>query len=129
MKIQSDCKYAKSHEWIKKDGTGGIVGISDYAHKEISDIVYVDLPEVGKEITAKDSVCIIESVKAAFDIYAPVSGKVVEINNALESDPALVNTDPYEKGWLFKIEFSSENEFDALMDSAAYEQHITSEKH
>ena len=129
MNIQPDLKYTKTHEWIKKEGAVGIVGISDYAQKEISDIVYVELPEIGKEIKKEESACIIESVKAAFDIYAPISGKVVAVNNELEADPALVNNDPYGKGWLFKLELSSENELDALMDASAYEKHIHEAAH
>ncbi len=129
MNVQPDLKYTKTHEWIKNEGKVGVVGISDYAQKEISDIAYVELPEVGRQIKAEESVCVIESVKAAFDIYAPASGKIIDVNNELETDPALVNNDPYGGGWLFKVELSSLDELNALMDVSAYEQHIKEAAH
>ena len=105
MQVPDDLRYAKSHEWLRADGT---VGITDHAQHELTDVVFVDLPAVGKV------------VKAASDIYAPVSGKVVATNAGLTANPALVNTDPYGEGWMFKLELSSPPERDALMDAAAY---------
>ena len=123
MNVPDDLRYASSHEWLRADGT---VGITDHAQHELTDVVFVDLPGVGKEVKAGEVACVIESVKAASDIYAPVSGKVVEVNNAVSANPALVNTDPYGQGWLFKIELSNPAERDALKDAAGYREQIGS---
>ena len=117
MSVPDDLRYASSHEWLRADGT---VGITDHAQHELTDVVFVDLPSVGKEVKAGEVACVVESVKAASDIYAPVSGKVVEVNTAVSANPALVNTDPYGHGWLFKLEPSDPAERDALKDAAAY---------
>jgi glycine cleavage system H protein len=121
MNVPDDLRYASSHEWLRADGT---VGITDHAQHELTDVVFVDLPAVGKEVKAGEVACVVESVKAASDIYAPVSGKVVEVNSAVSANPALVNTDPYGQGWLFKIEASNPSERDALKDAAAYREQI-----
>lgn len=121
MNIPDDLRYATSHEWLRADGT---VGISDHAQHELTDVVFVDLPAVGKEVTAGQVVCVVESVKAASDIYAPASGKVVAVNTELSTTPALVNTDPYGKGWMFKLELANPSERDALKDAAAYRTQI-----
>lgn len=118
----SKLRFLESHEWIRVDGTTGTVGVSDFAQKEISDIVFVELPQVGKNVKQKESCMVIESVKAAFDIYAPVSGKVIEVNSRLADEPQLVNQSPYEAGWLYKVEFSNPSELDVLMEAAAYEK-------
>ena len=117
MNVPDDLRYAKSHEWLRADGT---VGITDHAQHELTDVVFVDLPAVGKVVKAGEVVCVVESVKAASDIYAPVSGKVAATNAGLSANPALVNTDPYREGWMFKLELSTPAERDALMDAAAY---------
>ena len=121
MNVPDDLRYANSHEWLRADGT---VGISDHAQHELTDVVFVDLPAIGKEVKAGEVVCVVESVKAASDIYAPASGKVIEVNTALSKDPALVNTDPYGQGWMFKLALSNPSERDALKDAAAYKAHI-----
>src|SRR5579863_4689797 len=97
-------RYAKSHEWIRLEGTTGYVGISDHAQKEVTDVVYVEMAKVGKAVKAGDEATTLESVKAAFSIYAPVSGTISKTNNALESDPGLINKSPYEEGWIFTLE-------------------------
>lgn len=129
MNYPKELRYTKSHEWARRETGKIVVGITDYAQHEISDIVYVELPKVGKDAEKEKAVCVVESVKAAFDIYAPVSGKVKAINTTLESDPGIANQDPYGKGWLFEIEPSNPAEWDSLMTSEQYEQHILSGAH
>lgn len=119
--IPSDLKYRESHEWVRvEDGEGAVVGISDHAQAELGDMVYVELPEPGMSYAQGDACAVVESVKAASDIYAPVSGEVVEVNEALEDDPGLVNSDPYGDGWLFRMELSDESELDDMMDADEY---------
>ncbi|MFZ0503089.1 MAG: glycine cleavage system protein GcvH, partial [Chthoniobacterales bacterium] len=103
MSLPEDLKYAETHEWLRIDGTIGTVGITDHAQAELSDIVFVELPKVGDKVTAKEKAAVVESVKAASDIYSPVSGEVTEVNGQLESNPAIVNNEPYGEGWLFKV--------------------------
>ena len=122
--IPEQLRYAASHEWIKVDGDTGTVGISDHAQHELSDVVYVDLPKVGVKIAAGAVVAVVESVKAASDIYSPVSGEVVEVNTALVKNPELVNKDPYGAAWLFRLKLSDPAEIDALKDAAAYTAQI-----
>ncbi|MEK7381898.1 MAG: glycine cleavage system protein GcvH [Elusimicrobiota bacterium] len=117
-------KFLKSHEWLSLDGT---VGISDHAQKEITDVVFVEPPKVGRKVKQGEACCVVESVKAAFDIYAPVSGEIVAANADVVRDPALVNSGSYDKGWLFKIKASSPAEASQLMDNAAYEQFLLAE--
>src|SRR3954471_15734037 len=121
MNVPDDLRYASSHEWLRPDGT---VGITDHAQHELTDVVFVDLPPVGKEVKAGEVACVVESVKAASDIYAPVSGKGVEVNAAVSANPALVNTDPYGQGWLFKLEVANASEREALKDPGAYRAQI-----
>ncbi|MBU1864145.1 MAG: glycine cleavage system protein GcvH [Candidatus Omnitrophica bacterium] len=128
MKFPNNCKYTKTHEWTKKEEKVCIVGVTEYAQKELSDVVYVELPDISRDIKAGEAVCVVESVKAAFDIFAPLSGRVLEVNTDLENNPALINSDPYGKGWLFKLECSNENELNSLMDAAAYGKHIEGEQ-
>ncbi len=117
---EENCRFAKTHEWAHMDGDIATVGISNHAQEEISDIVFVDLPKVGQQVTAGQNCCVIESVKSASEIYAPVSGEVVEVNTALTNDPALVNREPHGNGWLFKIKMSTPAEYENLMDLTAY---------
>ncbi len=121
-------KYAKTHEWVEINGKIATVGISDHAQNELGDIVYVDLPEVGKEVKAGESLCSIESVKSASDIYAPVSGKVVEVNTALEDAPETINKSAEGEGWIVKIELSAPDEVDKLLDKTEYEKLLEGEK-
>lgn len=122
--IPEQLRYAASHEWIKIDGDTGTVGISDHAQHELSDVVYVDLPKVGAKIAAGAVVAVIESVKAASDIYSPATGEVVEVNAALVKNPELVNSDPYGAAWLFKLKLSAPAEVNALKDAAGYKAQI-----
>lgn len=120
MYNQENCRFAKTHEWAFAEGDIAVVGISDHAQEEISDIVFVDLPQVGRQVTAGENCCVIESVKSASEIYAPVSGEIVEVNDVLSGDPALVNREAHNGGWLFKIKMSEPSEYDALLDFEAY---------
>ncbi len=124
MHTAENSKYAKTHEWTHMDGDIATVGISDHAQQEIGDIVFIDLPQVGQQVSAGQNCCVIESVKSASEIYAPVSGKIVEVNEALKTDPALVNREAHGNGWLFKIKSSSPADYEALMDLSAYKQTI-----
>ena len=116
----SGLKYSKEHEWVRVDGDVATVGISDYAQDQLGDVVYVELPEVGRRVAQNEEAAVVESVKAASEVYAPVSGEVVEVNQALEDDPALVNGDPTGEGWFLKLRLSAPGELDGLMDEAAY---------
>jgi len=122
--IPEQLRYAASHEWIKVDGDIGTVGITDHAQNELSDVVFVDLPKVGAKFTAGSVVAVIESVKAASDIYSPVTGEVTEVNADLVKKPELVNTDSYNAAWLYKIKLSNPTEVSALKDAAAYKAQI-----
>ena len=119
-------RYTKDHEWISVSGGIGTFGITDYAQKALGDVVYIELPEVGAEIAAHDQIGAVESVKAASDMYAPVSGTIVEVNGGLEQEPSLVNLQPYTGGWIAKIRLANEaEELDVLMDEAAYAKHTS----
>ena len=117
----SKLKYAETHEWLELSGKIARVGISDHAQKEISDIVFIELPKLGRVAKQKESVMVIESVKAAFDIYAPVSGKIIKVNEDLSKNPEIVNRSPYEKGWLFEMECTDPKEADLLLSEAQYQ--------
>lgn len=127
MNLPADLRYTKTHEWARKEGNRVTVGITDYAQKEISDVVFVELPKAGQSCRQDKPASVVESVKAAFDIYAPVSGKVVKANQGLESNPGLVNQEPYGRGWFFEIELAQPTEWDSLMSAEAYEEHIKHE--
>jgi glycine cleavage system H protein len=127
MLVPEDLKYAETHEWVRIDKTIGTVGITDHAQAELTDIVYVELPKVGAKVTAKQQAAVVESVKAASDIYAPVSGEVTEVNGQLENSPALVNTAPYAEGWLFKVQLEEGADLSELKDAAAYRAQIGAE--
>ncbi len=123
--IPPDLKYASTHEWVRMEADGtATVGITDHAQEQLGDLVFVELPEVGARYAAGDACAVVESVKAASDIYAPISGTVVEVNEALEESPQLVNEDPYGDGWLFRLEPSDPSELDSLLDAAAYLEQI-----
>ena len=113
-------RFTEDHEWIVTDGDIGTVGISDYAQEQLGDIVYVELPEVGNMIAKGDEAAVVESVKAASEVYAPVTGEIVGVNKALADNPGLVNQDPMGDGWFFKLRLSEASEFDDLMDEEAY---------
>lgn len=120
MNLPEDLKYATTHEWVKMDGDTATVGITDHAQEQLGELVYVELPDVGQELQAEASAAVVESVKAASDVYSPLSGVVVEVNDALDASPETLNAAPYEAGWLFKLTLSNASELDALMDAAAY---------
>ncbi len=122
--IPGNLRYRDSHEWINPTDSPTKVGISDHAQHELTDVVFVDLPKVGARVSAGDQVCVIESVKAASDIYAPVSGEITAVNDALTNDPSLINTDPYFAGWIYEIKPTNPADFDALMTPEAYTAHI-----
>ena len=126
-KIPEDLRYTKSHEWVRVEGQTATVGITDHAQTELTDVVYVELPQVGKELKAGEACAVVESVKAASDIYAPLSGRVTEVNIKLEQDPGLVNSDPYGEGWFFKMELTCPEEVSQLLDAQAYAQLIEGE--
>ncbi|KAF8412701.1 hypothetical protein HHK36_000669 [Tetracentron sinense] len=118
--VLKDLKYADSHEWVKVDGNSATVGITDHAQDHLGDVVYVELPEVGTTVTQGSSFGAVESVKATSDINSPISGKVIEVNEGLNSSPGLVNASPYENGWIIKVEMGNEGELNTLMDSDQY---------
>jgi len=124
-----DSKYAKSHEYVHMEGEIGTVGITDYAQKELGDVVFVELPQVGTQLEAGDALGSIESVKAVSELFAPVSGEVVEINETLADKPELVNTDPYGDGWMIRIRISDPTELDDLMNAEEYEEYCETESH
>ena len=122
-KIIEGLKYSASHEWVKVEDGLAVIGVTDFAQKEMGDITYVDMPDVDDEVSAGEEFGALESVKAASDLISPVSGKVVEVNEALDDTPELVNEDAFEN-WIIKVEMSDASELDALMDAAAYKEHI-----
>ena len=126
--IPSELRYAKSHEWVRIEEDGSlVVGISDHAQDQLGDVVYVELPEIGQVLSVGDEAGVVESVKAASDVYSPVSGEVIEINPLLEDDPEMINTQPYEDGWFYKLQPSDSVELDDLMNSDSYCEFINSE--
>lgn len=118
----TDVRYLESHEWIRLEGNEGTVGISDYAQEELNDVVYVELPEVGDTFRKGDAFATVESVKAASDVYIPMSGTITAVNEALADSPQLVNQDPYGAGWFVKIKVSNPSEYDELLDAEAYRE-------
>lgn len=121
MATPSDRKYSKEHEWVRVDGDTAVIGISDFAQDQLGEVVYVDLPSVGDSVSAGDTFGEIESVKSVSELYAPVSGEVVEVNDALSDAPETVNQDAYGDGWMIKVRTSDAGELDDLMDAAAYD--------
>ena len=124
MMIPDDLLYTESHEWIKRDGDKIRVGITDHAQSELTDVVYVELPKLERQVNAKEPIAVVESVKAASDIYAPVKGAVVEANKVLEADPGLINREPYGQGWIFVLKIENPDDLKNLKDAAAYKKHI-----
>jgi len=124
----NDLFYAETHEWVRLNDDGTVsVGITDHAQEQLGDLVFVETPEIDKDVSAKDAVAVLESVKAASDIYAPVAGKILDANTALVDEPELVNSDPYNEGWLFTINPEDATEVEELMDHEAYESFVASE--
>ena len=122
--VPSDLRYAKSHEWIRSAGAVAVVGITDHAQHELTDVVFVELPKVGRTVKAGEACAVVESVKTASDIYSPASGEVIEINPSVSSDPALVNHEPYGKGWFYKIKLANPAELNTLLSPADYSAQI-----
>ena len=123
-KIPADLKYAKSHEWVRVAGDVATVGITDHAQHELTDVVFVETPTVGRKVKAGEACAVVESVKTASDIYSPVSGEVTEVNRAVVEDPALVNSEPYEAGWFYKIKLSNSDELKSLLAPEQYRAQI-----
>ena len=125
--IPEGLKYSKEHEWVKVDGDVVIIGITDHAQSQLGDVVFLELPEVGRTLEPEEAFGVVESVKAVSDLYAPLAGEVVEINEALVDSPEKVNDSPYDDAWMVKLKLSDASALDALMDAAAYQQHVDSE--
>lgn len=121
-----ETRYTKEHEWVRLDGDVVTVGITEHAQEQLGDLVFVELPDVGKDVEENDAVAVVESVKAAADVYAPLPGKVTEVNRAVVDDPSLVNSEPETDGWLFKLELSDPESFDDLLDEAGYREYLES---
>jgi glycine cleavage system H protein len=128
MKLDKDCRYAESHEWVRMDGDGGTVGITDYAQQQLSDVVYVELPEIGDAFGKEEVFATVESVKAAADVYMPIGGEITEVNEVLEDAPQLVNEDPFGAAWFVRFTADDLSELDDLMDAEAYEQFVAEEE-
>jgi len=124
MNVPDDLLYTETHEWIKREGENVRVGITDHAQSELTDVVYVELPKMDRQANAKEAVAVVESVKAASDIYAPVKGTVVEVNEALEADPGLINREPYGQGWIFVLKIGNADDLRQLKDAEAYRKQI-----
>jgi len=128
MTIPTELKYTESHEWVKDNGDGTVsVGITNHAQDSLGDLVFVELPEVGKQVQAKDACAVVESVKAASDIYSPLAGEVVAANEALDGAPETINEDPYGEGWIYQLKIANPAELDDLLDAGAYEQVLADE--
>jgi glycine cleavage system H protein len=124
MNVPDDFLYTETHEWIKREGENVRVGVTDHAQSELTDVVYIELPKIDRQANAKEAIAVVESVKAASDIYAPVKGKIVEINKALEADPGLINREPYGQGWIFVLKIDNVDDLKQLKDVAAYRKQI-----
>ena len=125
----NDRRYTTEHEWVKLDGDIATVGITDFAQSELGDVTYIEMPEIGRQINKGESFGVVESVKAVSDVYAPVSGEIVEVNGALEAQPETVNSSPYEDAWLIKLRVQNRGEVDQLLDAAAYQEHVQTAGH
>jgi glycine cleavage system H protein len=128
MEFPEDLKYSKEHEWVLVEANVATVGITDYAQEQLGDIVFVELPAVGDKVSKEDAFGVVESVKAVSDIFAPVSGKVLEVNDDLPENPEMLNEDPYGDGWIIKIEMNDREELQDLMTAAEYEEYVAEEK-
>ncbi len=124
-----DLKYTKTHEWVRMDGNEGVVGVTFYAQDQLGDIVFVELPEVGSQVTQGEAFCVVESVKAVSDCYSPVSGEVVRVNDDLASKPEIINSDPYGDGWVMAVRIADASELKNLMAPEAYEKHASEAEH
>ena len=122
--IPTDLKYASSHEWVNVEGDTAIIGISDHAQDELTELVFIELPDLGRELTAGDPCAVVESVKTASDIYAPLSGEIIDTNDALDTEPGTVNDDPYGDGWFFKIRLTNPKELDDLLSPDDYAEQV-----
>ena len=122
--VRNNLKYTDTHEWVKLIGNTVHVGITDHAQSELTDIVFVEFPEVGKEVKKGDELCVVESVKSVSEIYAPISGKILNVNKKLEETPETINESPYDEGWLVEIEISNKSEIDKLLDADSYKKLI-----
>ena len=127
--IPNDLRYTKEHEWIRTEGNNGVVGITDYAQNALTDVVFVELPEVGKKVAQSKTLCTIESVKSVSDVFSPASGEVIEANNKLKDKPEHVNNEPYGKGWIAKISISNKNELNNLMSAEQYKKYLEGLEH
>jgi len=125
----SQLKFSKTHEWFSLDADLGTIGITQHAQEEISDVVFVELPKVGKNVAQGEEIAVVESVKAAFSIYAPVSGTMTEVNEALAKDPGLINRSPYEQGWIVRMKLKSPAEAESLMDQKQYDEWVSGGSH
>lgn len=119
-----ETRYTRDHEWVRLDGDSVTVGITEHAQEQLGDLVFVELPEVGREVETADAIAVVESVKAASDVYAPLAGKVTEANQAVVDDPSVVNSDPEGEGWMFRLELSDPDMFETLLDEAAYREYL-----
>ena len=122
----AEVRYSNEHEWIRVEGDVGTVGITNYAQEQLGDVVFVDVPQVGRKVAKGESIAVVESVKAASDVYSPIGGVVTEVNDGVVTEPGLVNSDPMGKGWLFKLRIADASELETLMDEAAYRSLIGS---
>ena len=128
MELPEELKYSKEHEWARIEGGKAVIGITSHAQEELGDIVFVELPEVGRELEHKETFGVVESVKAVSDLYSPLSGKVVEVNDALNNEPELINTDTYDDGWMIAIELNNPSEIEGLLSAEEYKAFIEEEK-
>ena len=127
MELPSGLKYSREHEWVRVEGNIAVIGITDFAQSELGDVVYVELPEVGAEVEANNTFGVVESVKAVSDLFAPVSGVVIEANTTLEDQPELVNSEPYEDGWMIRVEMKDESELNDLLEADSYRAYTEEE--
>ena len=124
MNTPNDIKYTKEHEWVSLDGETATIGITDYAQSQLGDIVFVEFPDINSEINQNETFGVIEAVKTVADLFAPVSGEIIEVNSSLEHSPNFINSDPYGSGWIIKVKINDSNEYNGLMTSNVYEEHI-----
>ena len=124
MNTPNDIKYTKEHEWVSLDGETATIGITDYAQSQLGDIVFVEFPDINSEIIQNETFGVIEAVKTVADLFAPVSGEIIEVNSSLEHSPNFINSDPYGSGWIIKVKINDSNEYNGLMSSDDYEEHI-----
>ena len=122
--VREGLKYTETHEWIKPEGSKVRIGITDHAQSELTDVVFVELPEIGKEIKKGDELCVVESVKSVSEVFSPISGKIINVNKKLDDSPELINKSPYDDGWLVEIELIDKSEIDVLLDAQTYKKSI-----